>query len=77
MGNSPITHANGRLKNRFGIVTGAASGIGRATAVHMARMGAGVSLVDLSQDGLKIDRIHSNPSFQLSNIPVIQLGRKP
>ena len=36
-----------------GIVTGAASGIGQATAVHLARMGAGVALVDLNQAGLE------------------------
>jgi 3-oxoacyl-[acyl-carrier protein] reductase len=41
------------IKNRFGIVTGAASGIGQATAVHLARMGAAVALVDLNRSGLK------------------------
>jgi 3-oxoacyl-[acyl-carrier protein] reductase len=37
---------------RSGIVTGAASGIGRATAVHLARRGAAVALVDLDRHGL-------------------------
>ncbi|MCG6894922.1 MAG: SDR family oxidoreductase [Desulfobacteraceae bacterium] len=41
------------LKDRFGIVTGAASGIGQAAAVHLARMGAAVALVDLNQAGLE------------------------
>lgn len=41
------------IKGRFGIVTGAASGIGRAAAVHLAHMGAGVALVDLDRAGLK------------------------
>ena len=41
------------INGRFGIVTGAASGIGRAAAVHLAHMGAGVALVDLDGAGLK------------------------
>ncbi len=40
------------LAGRFGLVTGAASGIGRAAAIHLAGMGAGVALVDLNQEGL-------------------------
>ena len=45
------------IKGRFGIVTGAASGIGAATALHLAEMGAGVGLVDLNQAGL--EKIHA------------------
>jgi 3-oxoacyl-[acyl-carrier protein] reductase len=41
------------LKDRFGIVTGGASGIGQAAAVHLARMGAAVALVDLNRAGLE------------------------
>jgi NAD(P)-dependent dehydrogenase (short-subunit alcohol dehydrogenase family) len=41
------------INGHFGIVTGAASGIGRAAAVHLAHMGAGVALVDLDSAGLK------------------------
>ena len=40
------------FENQFGIITGAASGIGRAAAIQLARKGAGVSLVDLDKDGL-------------------------
>ncbi len=40
------------FKGRFGIVTGAASGIGRATAIHLARAGARLSLVDLAEERL-------------------------
>jgi 3-oxoacyl-[acyl-carrier protein] reductase len=47
---TPIPHD---LKGRFGIITGAASGIGRAAAVHLARMGAAVALVDLNRAGLE------------------------
>lgn len=41
------------IKDRFGIVTGAASGIGQAAAVHLSRMGAAVALVDLNRAGLE------------------------
>jgi NAD(P)-dependent dehydrogenase (short-subunit alcohol dehydrogenase family) len=46
-------NSSGIIKGRFGIVTGAASGIGRAAAIHLAHMGAGVALVDLDNAGLK------------------------
>lgn len=36
------------LTGRCGIVTGAASGIGRAAAVQLVEMGADVSLIDLN-----------------------------
>ena len=41
------------LKGKNGIVIGAASGIGRATAFHLAEMGANLSLVDMDSDGLE------------------------
>ena len=37
---------------RFGIITGAASGIGKAAALHLAGQQAGVALVDLQRSGL-------------------------
>ena len=40
------------LKDKTAIVTGAASGIGRATAVRFAREGANVALVDMNAAGL-------------------------
>jgi 3-oxoacyl-[acyl-carrier protein] reductase len=42
-----------RLKDRVAIVTGAASGIGAATALAMAREGARVLVVDLNEAGAR------------------------
>ena len=56
------------LTGRTGIVTGAASGIGRATALQLAGMGAGLCLVDLAPEGLAqtretIERQYGTPSM--------------
>ncbi len=56
MDSSTSNQLSGAIKGRFGIVTGAARGIGRATAIHLARMGAGVALVDLNSAGLEETR---------------------
>lgn len=42
----------GRLANKVAIITGAASGIGRAAAVLFAREGASVVLADMQEDAL-------------------------
>ena len=41
-----------RFDNKVALVTGAASGIGRATAIRLAAEGAAVFLADINQDGL-------------------------
>ncbi len=44
---------NGRLKGKVSIITGAASGIGKATAILFAKQGARLALADIDADGLK------------------------
>ena len=41
-----------RLENKIGIVTAAASGMGRAGAIRFAREGAAVGVVDVDQAGV-------------------------
>ena len=43
----------GRLKDRIAIITGAARGIGKATAVKMAQEGASVAILDVVADHLQ------------------------
>ncbi len=43
----------GRLEGKTAIITGAASGIGRATAILFAREGARLALADLNEEGLE------------------------
>lgn len=43
---------NNRLNNQVAIVTGGASGIGRATSISLAKEGAKVALVDINQSNI-------------------------
>jgi NAD(P)-dependent dehydrogenase (short-subunit alcohol dehydrogenase family) len=43
----------GRLDNKVAVITGAASGMGRATAIRFAGEGAAVVIADLNQEGGK------------------------
>ena len=43
------------LSGRAALITGAASGIGRASALAFAAAGASVALVDIDADGLAQD----------------------
>jgi NAD(P)-dependent dehydrogenase (short-subunit alcohol dehydrogenase family) len=49
------------VRGKAAFVTGAASGIGRTTALAFARAGAGVALVDRSADGLRAGLIADEP----------------
>ncbi len=50
----------GILEGKRAIVTGAASGIGRATAVLLAREGAAVIAADLDEAGVRERRCHAS-----------------
>jgi 3-oxoacyl-[acyl-carrier protein] reductase len=56
------------MNGRCGIITGAASGIGQATAIYLAQMGARVALVDIDNAGLQTT--HSHIETETSSQPV-------
>ncbi len=51
-------HSNGlRLDSKVAVVTGAASGIGRAIAQRFAQEGASVRLVDIDEKRMPLERL--------------------
>jgi NAD(P)-dependent dehydrogenase (short-subunit alcohol dehydrogenase family) len=51
MGEPRVVLVTGDFADKVGLVTGAGSGIGRATAFALARRGAAVGVLDLDEDG--------------------------
>lgn len=61
---------SGSYENKVAFVTGAGSGIGRATAIAFAKAGASVSVVDISEKGLQ-DTASQIEAFGGRVLPII------
>ncbi len=64
------------LKGRTSLVTGAAGGIGRATALRLAELGSGLYLVDINEEGLKRVRDEAGKYGVQARYFVVDLSRK-
>jgi NAD(P)-dependent dehydrogenase (short-subunit alcohol dehydrogenase family) len=69
-----VTNTTRRLEGRRTIVTGAASGVGRATAVRFAAEGARVGLLDIDRDGLARTVEEINPVGEAHEILVADVA---
>ncbi|MEX2401146.1 MAG: SDR family oxidoreductase [Rhodothermales bacterium] len=63
--------ASGRLRDRVAVVTGAASGIGRATAVRFAAEGARVAALDIDGEGGRALASELGPSARYYDCDVV------
>ena len=64
------------LRGKRALITGAASGIGRATALRFAEAGAGLELVDLNESGLAETKELAGEFGVEVNLHRIDLSRK-
>ncbi len=60
------------LQNQVALITGAASGIGRATAIRMATEGAAVFLADIDSDGL-VETVSALPAGSRSETHLLNV----
>lgn len=65
------------LQNRVAVVTGAASGIGRAIAISLARRGCHLALADISEPGLaQTAELAASPGVRISRHRLDVAGRE-
>ena len=65
---------NIHMAGKVALVTGAGSGLGRATALKLASVGAGVAIVDINADGLAETQALLNDSGAVSHLIVADLS---
>ncbi len=65
-----------RFSNKVALVTGAASGIGQATAIQLAAEGANVMLADINEDGLKETQNEITETGGVSQYRITDVGKR-